>query len=170
MTEDTRKLMTDNPTPLSSRFGWPLLTERKPNVDLKGIGATPFSDRFNLPLLTGSRGSSDTALTDNPTPFSSRLGLPLLSQRRSDIELPTDNPTPLSSRLGLPLLTSRGSNIELLTGNPTPLSSALGLPLLSGERATGSASQRTGGGSGTDGGNGPVARFLRQIVTGEVQK
>ncbi|MBL3568680.1 hypothetical protein BV509_16295 [Rhodovulum sulfidophilum] len=148
---DRHGLMTDTPTPLSSRFGWPLLSNRKPDVELGKVRDHPLSDALNLPLLSERQGSSTKLMTDMPTPFSSRFGWPLLSGRRSDLKLMTDNPTPFSAALGLPLLSAS----ETDTG---------AAPKTGGAR---NMSWRTGQGSGSDG---PVAKFIRQVITGEVQK
>jgi len=141
MAEETTDKLIDDPTPLSSRMNWPLLSSREPNIDLQGVSATPCSNMLNLPLLSQRQSSSTSVKTEDPTPFSSRFNWPLLS--------------------------ARGSNTELSTDNPTPLSSALNLPLLS-DRSTYAATDRPHGtGMASDG---PFAKFIRQIITGEVQK
>jgi len=137
----TNVQLLDDPTPFSSRFNWPLLSTRKTNIDLDRVSATPFSTALNLPLLSHSQNSST--------------------------ELRTDDPTPLSSRLNWPLLSGRGGNVELATDNPTPLSSMLNLPLLS-DRNTVAGGEVSGGARG--GSDNAFSRFIRQIVTGEVQK
>ncbi|PTW49567.1 hypothetical protein [Rhodovulum kholense] len=148
---DRHGLMTDNPTPLSSRFGWPLLSNRKPDVELDKVRDYPLSDALNLPLLSQKQGSSTELMTDSPTPFSSRFGWPLLSGRRSDLALMTDNPTPFSAALGLPLLSKSETNVGT-------------------DPKGGSTSHRPWTARQGSGSDGPVAKFFRQIVTGEVQK
>ncbi|MBN2905729.1 MAG: hypothetical protein JXJ18_03360 [Rhodobacteraceae bacterium] len=107
-------------------------------------------------------------LTDDATPLSTRMNWPLLSGRKSNIELKTDDPTPLSSQMKWPLLSGRKSNIELMTGNPTPFSAMMKWPVLSDK--TMFNSDLSTGASSSGSGDSPVSRFLRQIVTGEVQK
>ncbi|TCM78347.1 hypothetical protein [Rhodovulum steppense] len=142
MADKKNDQLIDDPTPLSSRFNWPLLSSRKSAVNLAGVG---------------------------PTPFSSALGLSLLSSRSGAgaMELRTGDPTPFSSRFNWPLLSERRGNVELSTGDSTPLSSKLNLPLLS-DRATVAGGEVSGGGSGLP--DGAFGRFIRQIITGEVQK
>lgn len=141
MPDASNELKTDDPTPLSSRMGWALLSNRKPNIDLDRVSSTPFSDMLNWPLLSQSRATS--------------------------VEIKTDDPTPLSSRLNWPLLRKSGSNVALSTDNPTPLSSALNWPLLS-DRTTLAGGEVSSG--GTTRSADPVSKFIRQIITGEVQK
>lgn len=141
MSDQSKLQLLDDPTPFSSRFNWPLLSSRKPAIDLSAVSATPLSSRLKLPLLSQSRMVAT--------------------------ELMTDTPTPLSSRLNLPLLSGRGSSTELWTRNPTPLSSTLNLPLLS-DRATVAGGAVSGGTAG--GADNAFSKFIRQIVTGEVQK
>lgn len=108
-------------------------------------------------------------LTSDPTPLSSRMNWPLLSSRKSNIELKTSDPTPLSSQMNWPLLRNIGEgHVELMTGTPTPLSSRMNWPLLS-DKATMFDTElgQTEGGKGNGGG---FSKFLRQIMSGEVQK
>jgi len=116
--------MTDKPEslskeqfPLSSQFKWPLLSSRKPDVQLKTDEPTPFSSQMNWPLLNYGLGEGRVELmTDNPTIFSSRMGWPLLSEKSTmfDTELP--------------------------------------------------------GAEGSSGGDSPFSKFMRGIMSGEVQK
>lgn len=118
----------DNPAPLSSVLGIPVLSTVKSSTQLVQknrfiLGepklskkkAAPFSSILSLPLLTKSKRQKST------------FGLPLLSK----------NGTPLSSMFGMPTLTksktgkSSSFGISLLSDNPTPLSSLFGLRVLS---------------------------------------
>jgi len=139
MTDHSKELLTDVPTPLSTRMGWPLLSSRESNINLDSVSSTPFSDIFHLPMLSSSQSSSTELRTETPTPLSDRFGWALLSSRSSSVELKTDDPTPLSSMLNLPLLTDR-SRVEP------------GQKLSDSDRAT----------SG-----GAVAGFIRGVVSGE---
>lgn len=108
-------------------------------------------------------------LTSDPTPLSSMMNWPLLSSRKSNVELKTDDPTPLSSQMNWPLIGGRGEgNVELTTSDPTPLSRMMNWPLLS-DKATMFDTEvgTTSGGKAQGGG---FSAFLRQIMTGEVQK
>ncbi|MBK5933153.1 hypothetical protein C8N32_10843 [Rhodovulum imhoffii] len=115
--------------------------------------------------------NADALKTDDPTPLSSRMNWQLLSDNpdtpMSVKELKTDDPTPFSRFMKLPLLSDRKSSIKLMTDNPTPFSSRMGWDLLSDktpfESTPGTA--KTG-----EKGEGAFSRFLRGIVTGEVQK
>jgi hypothetical protein len=85
------KLLSDNPTPLSSLLRLPVLKQQ-----------------------TGSlaRGSAVEKMSGTPAPFSSRLGLPLLSKgkssaRGSAVERLSGNAAPFSNFLRLPVLTRR---------------------------------------------------------------
>lgn len=131
--------LVEDPTPLSSRMGWSLLSDRKPNINLDGVSSTPFSNMLNLSLL---------------------------SERKTSVELKTDDPTPLSSMFKWPTLSSRGAGVELKTDDPTPLSSALNWPLLS-DKPTVMGGEVTSGSGGSDYGG---SKFIKQIMTGEVQK
>lgn len=116
MTEKTDSLSQEQ-FPLSSQMKWPLLSSRKPNVELKTDDPTPFSNAFNWPLLNDRLGEGRVELmTDQPTIFSSRMGWPLLSDKSTmfDTELP--------------------------------------------------------GSEGTSDGDSPFSKFMRSIMTGEVQK
>lgn len=138
----TKVKLLDDSTPFSSRLNLPLLSNRKADIDLERVGPTPFSSMLNLPLLSSSQNSSTELRTNDPTPFSSLFKWPLLS--------------------------GRGSNVELLTNNPTPLSSMLNLPLLSDSSTVAGGEVSTGSGSGR-GSDNAVSKFIRQIITGEVQ-
>lgn len=70
------EVLKDNPTPLSSKFGWKLLKD----------SATPLSDKIGMKPLSDPE--------DAPSKKTSSFGLPLLSK----------NSTPLSSWLGIPVL------------------------------------------------------------------
>ena len=70
------RVLSDDPTPLSSRLGLPVLAKERPANKRTSFG---------LPLLTSER----------PANKRTSFGLPLLSR----------DPTPLSSLLGLPVLT-----------------------------------------------------------------
>lgn len=137
----TKPELLETDTPLSSRMGWPLLSGRKPNIELKTGRATMFSDM---------------------------LGWPLLSHKQATrIDLKSVDATPLSSRLNWPLLSGRGSKTELMTDNPHPFSAMFKLPLLSDQSTLFGAELSTPGGST---GGSSIGRFFNQIMTGEVQK
>jgi hypothetical protein len=118
--------------PLSTAWGWPVLSYNKPAPFSDFLGfqtlsrgrsilsrifgelASPHFAFFSMfPMLTrsGAPMFAKGALSHRPAPLSSMFGLPLLST----------GPAPLSSAAGLPLLSSR----------PAPLSSMFGLPVLS---------------------------------------
>ena len=64
-------LLIDNPTPLSSMFGLPVLKKPKEN----------WNSSFGLPLLTSSSATFSGTfglplLSKNPAPLSSALGVP----------------------------------------------------------------------------------------------
>lgn len=113
-------------------------------------------------------------LSDEQYPLSSMFKWPLLSSRKSDIQLKTDDPTPLSSQMNWPLLNDRlgEGRVELMTDTPTPLSSRMGWPLLSDKSTMFDTELSTPGGStgSTSSGDSPFSKFLRGIMTGEVQK
>lgn len=67
-------VLSDNPTPLSSRFGWKTLSDNP----------TPLSDKIGIKTLS----------TNRPAKKSTSFGFPLLSH----------NATPLSSLFGIPVL------------------------------------------------------------------
>jgi hypothetical protein len=92
-------------TPLSTAFGWALLSKRQ----------TPLSTDAKWALLTDRKTPLSTdanwkLLSDNPTPLSNKFNWPLLS----------NNKTPCSSWLNQPLLSN----------DATPLSTKFNWPLL----------------------------------------
>jgi len=83
-------LLSDNPTPLSSKIG------KEPLMD----NPTPLSSKFSWPLLK-----------DNPTPLSDKIGMsplkketPAKKSASFGIPLLSKNATPLSSLFGIPVL------------------------------------------------------------------
>lgn len=85
-------LLSDNPTPLSSKIGFDVLKHDNP---------APFSSKIGWNLLK----------KDNPTPLSDLIGQKTLTDKRSankhssfGISLLSKNPTPLSSMFGLKVL------------------------------------------------------------------
>jgi hypothetical protein len=84
----TTELSSQNPAPLSSMLGLPVLS-RDP---------TPLSSMLSLPVLSRWTKKSSSfgvkLLSDDPAPLSSALGMPTLSQ----------NPTPLSSAVDMDTL------------------------------------------------------------------
>ncbi|MBO6756093.1 MAG: hypothetical protein JJ902_07180 [Roseibium sp.] len=83
MTGRTTPGLIGSGTPLSSLFGFPLLTDGKNRTRLLTKNPFPLSSLFGLTLLT--KGGSRTSLwTNNPFPFSSLFGLPLLLKKRSE--------------------------------------------------------------------------------------
>ncbi|WP_132693098.1 hypothetical protein [Rhodovulum steppense] len=111
-------------------------------------------------------------LSDDATPLSSKMNWPLLSDRKSNVELSTADPTPFSSKMNWPLIGGRGEgNVELMTDNPTIFSSKMGWPLLSDKATMFDTQLNTAqGGASTSTGDGGFSKFLRGIMTGEVQK
>lgn len=104
-------VLSSDPAPLSSMFGWAIKAKREYFLTAKlRSEAAPLSSRLGLPTLTKRRHFLVSGLSNNAAPLSSKLGLRLLS----------DNAAPLSSRLGWPLLKKEAA----------PLSSKLGMPLL----------------------------------------
>jgi hypothetical protein len=109
----------DPAAPLSSAWGWPVLSSNP----------TPLSSFLHWPTLCMRRSppKSDSALVDDPAPLSGKIGMQVLSDepaplsKRFGWRLLSDNPWPLSTRLGW----------SLLSKNPTPLSSRLGWRTLS---------------------------------------
>ena len=86
-------LLSDTPTPLSSKLGMDVLKDNP----------TPLSSKFNWQLLK-----------DNPTPLSDKIGMKPLSddtpaKKSSSFGLPllSKNSTPLSSMFGIPVLSKR---------------------------------------------------------------
>jgi len=85
-------LLSNDSTPLSSKVGMPVLSDKK----------GPGDNSFGMPLLS-----------DNGTPLSSAMGMKTLSEdsgsRESSFGMPLliDNPTPLSTWLGLPVLSRK---------------------------------------------------------------
>jgi hypothetical protein len=99
-------LLTDNPTPLSSKFGMSALIDNPAPLSSK-VGMSTLKD--NPAPLSSKVGMS--VLKDNPSPLSDKAGIdPLASQRSAEKE----------SSFGLPLLSK----------NPSPLSSLFGLSVL----------------------------------------
>ena len=103
-------LLTDDPTPLSSKLGMRAVGENEPaplssKLGMKVIGENkpaPLSDKFGMQVLR----------KDDPAPLSRRLGMNVLAKER-----PADE----KYSFGLPLL---------LRNNPAPLSSLLGLSVI----------------------------------------
>ena len=103
-------LLTDDPTPLSSKLGIRAVGRNEP---------APLSSKLGLALLK----------KDSPAPLSAAVGLPVLEE---------NEPAPLSRKIGMPVLTKDRPADEkysfglplLLRNNPAPLSSLLGLPTI----------------------------------------
>jgi len=108
--------------------------------------------------------------TNEPTPLSSRFNWPLLSSRKSDVQLKTDEPTFFSSQFNWPLLSGRKGNVELMSDNPTPFSKQFGWQLLSDKPTMFDTQLSTSSGGSASTGDSPFSKFLRGIMSGEVQK
>jgi hypothetical protein len=128
-------VLSNNPTPLSSFLHWPTLSTRrslpKPDSDLVDDPA-PLSKKVGMQVLSDepaplSKRLGWRLLSDNPWPLSTRLGWTLLSK----------DPTPLSSRLGWRTLSDNPAPLSarmgwrVLSDNPTPLSTRFGWRVLS---------------------------------------
>ncbi len=125
--------MRDDPAPLSSALGIPVLSNVRSSTQLMknrfifgepklSKKAAPFSSILNLPLLTKSQLQKSTfgipLLSKNGTPFSSMFRFPLLTKSKTGksssfgFPLLSDNPTPLSSLLGLRVLSKDDDDDE----------------------------------------------------------
>jgi len=128
-------VLSSNPTPLSSFLHWPTLSSRrsppKPDPELVDDPA-PLSKKIGMEVLSDepaplSKRLGWRLLSDNPWPLSTRLGWSLLSK----------DPTPLSSRLGWRTLSDSPAPLSarmgwrVLSDNPTPLSTRFGWRVLS---------------------------------------
>ena len=131
-------VLSGNPAPLSSLLGWRTLSTRRPP-------AKPDQELVDDPAPLSKSIGMDV-LSDNPAPLSARLGWRLLSDnpaplsKRLGWRLLSDNPAPLSTSAGWPLLSddpaplSRRLGWRLLSNNPTPLSTRLGWRVLLNDR------------------------------------
>ncbi|MEM6710247.1 MAG: hypothetical protein AAF648_15815 [Pseudomonadota bacterium] len=118
-----RMSLSHNPAPLSSWFGWSMLSSN----------ATPFSSRFGMKLLTRPKANWTQSfgfpmLWRRKASWNSSFGFPVLSR----------SSTPLSSLFGMPLLSEKTPSDDsfgfpLLSRDATPFSSRLGWPLLTDE-------------------------------------
>lgn len=127
-TATTPESIGDNPAPLSSSLGLPVLSESdKPSAALISDNAAPLSKSLGLPVLSQSDRPSAALMSDNPAPFSALLHLPLLTRSDSaHANLPSGKAAPFSDAFKLPTLSH----------NPAPFSSLFKLPLLSRDRHT----------------------------------
>lgn len=138
------KVLSDNPTPLSSFLRWPTLSTRRspprPDRDIAVDTPAPFSKRIGMEVLSEKPAILSAhfgwkLLLDDPTPLSSRFGWRLLS--------PDQKPPP--TRLGLPLLSSDPAPLskrfgwKLLSDEPAPLSKRFGWRVLSSDPAPASS-------------------------------
>jgi hypothetical protein len=129
------RVLSNDPAPLSSALGLPLLLkrrqQRKPDSELADDPA-PLSKAINMPVLKNRPAILSSrlgwrVLWDDPAPLSKRLGFPVLSKERklpparAGVRRLSDNPAPLSSRVGW----------KLLLNDPAPLSRLLGWRVLS---------------------------------------
>jgi hypothetical protein len=124
----------DPAAPLSSAWGWPVLSNNP----------TPLSSFLRLPTLCLRRSppKPDHAMVDDPAPFSKRIGMEVLSDKpailsgRFGWRLLWDNPTPLSTRLGWRTLSPDQNPLSarlgwrVLSDNPAPLSTRFGWRVL----------------------------------------
>jgi len=137
------KVLSDNPTPLSSFLRWPTLSTKKspPKPDSELVDdPAPFSKKIGMEVLSDKPTILSThfgwrVLGRNPAPLSTRLGWPVLSRSQKapatsmGLPLLSDNPAPLSSRFGW----------RLLSDNPAPLSTRFGWRVLSSDPAPASS-------------------------------
>ena len=129
------RVLSNDPAPLSSALGLPLLLTRQrprqPDSELIDNPA-PLSKAINMPVLKDRAAILSSrlgwrVLLGDPAPLSKRLGLRVLSKEqklppvRAGVGLLSDNPAPLSSRVGW----------RLLLNDPAPLSRLLGWRVLS---------------------------------------
>jgi hypothetical protein len=112
----------DGATPLSSWFGWKVLSD----------DPTPLSSKLGWSVLKTDPSSSSTLesirkQSNEPGPLSRALGWPLLASSK----------TPLSEKLGWETSSAKAAPLseklgwKVLLTDPTPLSSRLGWPVLS---------------------------------------
>ena len=125
----------DPAAPLSSALGWRVLSH----------DPTPLSSLLRWPTLSARQAmprKSDRELVDDPAPFSKKVGMEVLSPRPTPLSarfgwrVLLDNPTPLSTRFGWKVLTDQAPpakrlGMDLLSDDPAPLSRKLGWRLLS---------------------------------------
>ena len=129
------RVLSNDPAPLSSALGLPLLLKRqrrqRPDSELIDNPA-PLSKAINMPVLKDRPAILSSrfgwrVLLGDPAPLSRRLGMPVLSKEqklppvRGGVPLLSDNPAPLSSRVGW----------RVLLNDPAPLSRLLGWRVLS---------------------------------------
>jgi hypothetical protein len=119
-------LSPHNPTPLSDKAGWKVLSPNNPTPLSRWLGWKVLSDRQDAksslmhdpaPL---SRRFGWSVLSSDPTPVSSKFGWRVLS----------DDPAPLSRKLGWRVLSEDQKARASLIHDPAPLSRWLGLPVL----------------------------------------
>ena len=128
------RVLSNDPAPLSSALGLPLLTRQRPRKSASKLidKPAPLSKAIKMPVLTDRPAILSSRLRwrvlwGDPAPLSKRLGLPVLSKEqklaptRAGARLLSDNPAPLSSRVGW----------KLLLNDPAPLSRLLGWRVLS---------------------------------------
>jgi hypothetical protein len=117
----------DDATPLSSAFGWKVLSH----------DPAPLSHALGMGTLSNEqRGKAK--LSHNPAPLSSMLGLKLLSgnaapfSRMLGLPVLSSKPAPLSAAVGAKTLTASSGPLTVsgLSHDPAPLSNLLGIPTL----------------------------------------
>jgi len=118
-------LLSDDPTPASRKFGWRVLLD----------DPAPLSRLLGWRTLSANQGAR-AGLSDDPAPLSRRLGWPLLlndptpASDRFGWRTLKDDPAPASRRFGWRTLSENQSPRTSLINDPAPLSRLLGLPVL----------------------------------------
>jgi hypothetical protein len=119
------EVLSDKPTPLSTKFGWRLLSD----------DPTPLSSKLGWRLLSENQKSRASLIRD-PAPLSTKFGWQVLSNdptplsRKFGWRVLSDDPTPLSTKFGWRLLSENQKPRASLIRDPAPLSRWLGLPVL----------------------------------------
>jgi hypothetical protein len=137
-------VLSSDPTPLSSFLGWPTLSTRRslprPDAALAVDDPAPLSKKVGMQVLSDepaplSRRFGWRLLSDTPWPLSTRMGWSLLSK----------SPTPLSDRLGwrtllhTPAPLSARMGWRVLSDDPAPLSTRFGWRVLSSDPQPGTS-------------------------------
>ncbi|MCO8146498.1 hypothetical protein NHN26_14840 [Rhodovulum tesquicola] len=73
---------TKSTTMFSDALGFALLSDKKPNIELKTSNPTPLSSKMGWDLLGGKGEGNVELTTSEPYPLSARMGWKLLSERK----------------------------------------------------------------------------------------